>query len=211
MSIWQDMLSRLTDAYSRLMESRIARLLRIAADELSELRMSYVEICYQRGIDYAEGATLDRIGVNVQQFRGVADDDVYRVLIRTKIARNRSDGAIETVIEALAVALGIPAAAVSVRELWGPPDNEPAAVFVDVPIAGVGRLALSITQFGRLVNRLVAAGVRAWVGVQGTFAFSMLPDASEYDDETGFADLEQTQGGTLGAIYDPATEPDLPL
>jgi hypothetical protein len=98
---------------------------------------------------------------------------------------------------------------IKTRELYK--EGEPAAIFIDIPTDLLNRIGFSINQFGRLANRIVAGGVRANVLFQGTFSFSSQYDLSEYDNEKGFADLEQTTGGKLGAVYDPGKDVDLPI
>ena len=206
------MLLRLTDAYSKETNSNVGKLLALAAEQIDDLRGSVEKTGTWRDIDEAEGETLDRIGYNVQQWRGQANDDIYRILIKSKVARNRSDGSVNTIIEVLAITLDVEYDQIQVRELWDDTvDPEPAAIFVDVPAEPLNEIGFSITQFGRLVNRIVAAGVRASVLFQGTFQFSSSIDSSEMDTDTGFADLAQTQGGQLGEIYDPEDDPDLPI
>lgn len=205
------MLRRLTDAYAKDPDSNVGRLLAIAATEIDQLRVTIERVGEWHDIDNAEGATLDRIGYDIQQWRGQATDPVYRILIRSKIARNLSDGSINVMIRVLAVTLNTDEAEITVRPLWADVDPEPAAVFVSVPAQLLNAVGLSLAQFGRICNKIVAAGVRAHVLFQGTFQLSSQVDAVELDSEKGLADLEQTIGGTLGAVYDPEYDPDLPL
>ncbi len=208
MSILTDMLQRLTDNYAKDPESNIGKLLGIVAGELEELRDTIERIDLWRDIDEAEGSTLDRIGKNVQQLRGQATDPVYRILLKTKIARNMSDGAINTIIRVLSIALQAEPEEIVIEELW---ETEPATIHISVPTEVLNASGFSLSQFGRLVNRIVAAGVKAYVLLEGTFAFSSIVDESENDPDAGYADLAQTTGGYFGAIYDPGDETDLPL
>ncbi len=205
MNALQKMLRRLTDNYSKDPDSNVGKLLNIAATEIEELAGAADKIRLWRDIDEAEGETLDRIGYNVQQWRGQADDGIYRILIKSKVARNRSDGSVNTIIEVLAITLDTEEENIVVQELW---ETEPAAIQVDVPTALLNEIGFSFTQFGRLANRIVAAGVRANVLLQGTFEFS---ETLESDNEAGFSDANQEIGGYLGAVYDPADDPDLPI
>ena len=205
MNTLQKMLRRITDNYSKDPDSNVGKLLNIAATEIEDLEETANKIRLWRDIDEAEGETLDRIGYNVQQWRGQANDDIYRILIKSKVARNRSDGSVNTIIEVLAITLDTEEENIVVQELW---ETEPAAIQVDVPTALLNEIGFSFTQFGRLVNRIVAAGVRANVLLQGTFEFS---ETLESDSEAGFSDTNQEVGGYLGAVYDPADDPDLPI
>ena len=210
--ILESMLRRLTSNYARNPDSNIGKLCKIAADEIAELEGALDTVREWRDLNNAEGAALDRIGYNVQQWRGVADDGVYRILIKTKIARNLSDGSIDTVKSVIAMALGIDPSEVELTELYNAPvDPEPAALHLAFPATTLLEAGFSLVQFGRLVNRIIAAGVRAYVLLEGTFQFSDAYDAVETDADTGFADLGQTVGGYFGSIYDPAEDVELPI
>lgn len=103
----QSMLKRLTDNYAQKEDSNIGKILKIIADEMNEIETAFLEIQNSRDIDQTEGATLDRVGTNVQQLRGAVSDDIYRVLIKAKIKRNISDGGIETMIDIISFILNI--------------------------------------------------------------------------------------------------------
>jgi hypothetical protein len=211
MNILNDMIRRLTDNYKKDSESNIGKLLNIVASELEDTKEAINKTGLYRDIDQAAGATLDRIGLNVQQFRGQATDPVYRILIKSKISRNLSDGSINTLIRVLSITLDINPNQIQVRELWQDATPEPAALFLNVPSESLNAVGFSLIQFGRLVNRIVAAGVKANVLLQGTFSFSSIEKESEFDEDKGFTDLDQIVGGYLGTVYDPANDPDLPL
>jgi len=212
MNALQKMLRRLTDNYNKDPDSNVGKLLNIAATEIEDLEETTDKIRLWRDIDHAEGETLDRIGYNVQQWRGPATDPVYRILIKSRIARNLSDGSVNSIIETLAITLDTSIEKVRISELW---ENEPAAIHVDVPTEALNEVGFSLVQFGRLVNRIVAAGVRASVLLPGTFQFSSEYDSVNIDNEKGFNELVEGEpsdvGGFFGGVYDPADDPDLPM
>lgn len=206
------MLDRLTDNYKKDPGSNIGKLFSIVAGELEEIKGALNKTEDYRDIDQAIGEVLDRIGVNLQQPRGAATDEVYRILIKSSVARNLSTGDINTLIRILSVTLNTTAEGIAVQELYNDPaEPEAASVFISFPTELLNSIGFSINQFGRLVNLIVAAGVRAKVLFQGTFQFSSSNDALEIDADTGLADLEQTIGGTLGAVYSPGNDLDLPI
>ena len=112
-----------------------------------------------------------------------------------------SDGAINTIIRVLSIALQVEPEEIISKELW---ETEPAVIHVSVPTEVLNASGFSFSQFGRLVNRVVAAGVRAYVLLKGTFQFS---ETLTTDDEKGFSDNDQLIGGYFGAVYDPGTIP----
>ena len=183
----------------------------IIKEEIDAVRTNLELTESYRDIDTAQGETLDKIGSNVGQLRGATNDDIYRILIKSRIARNLSGGEINTIIRVLALTLNTSFENVEIIELWNTLDEEPAAVQINIPTALLNEINFSITQFGRLVNRIVAAGVRANVLFEGTFQFSSQLDVVETDLNTGFSEVDQLEGGQLGAIYDPADDTDIPL
>ena len=180
------MLARLTDNYRKDPDSNIGKLLNVVAGEIEEVQTALEATESYRDIDQAAGATLDRIGLNAQQYRGVANDDMYRILIKSRLARNLSTGDMNTIIKVLAITLGVAESEIKVTELHALPVNpEPAAIFLRFPPATINAAGLSANQFGRMISRVVAAGVRADISIEGTFAFSANPTESEYDNPEG--------------------------
>ncbi len=206
----RDLLRRLPDFFNKQAESTLGKLLSIIAEELAKLETTQNRIRLWRDIDNAQGTTLDRIGVNVGQSRGTASDEVYRILIKSKIARNRSTGDINTIIRVLSVALSCPPSDVKIEEMWASAVPEPAAIsLIKLPMDKLNAAGMDLIQFARIVKRAVAAGVRVGaIELSGTFSFSGEGVASS---PFGFADLFGTTGGTLGAVYAPNSSTDLPI
>lgn len=198
---------RLTDAYKKNPESNVSKLARVATLHIQENEEVLKQIGAWRDIDQAQGIVLDHIGQDVAQNRGVANDAVYRVLIKSKIMRNLSDGSIDTVVDFLAFILQCDRTEIHVRELW--PEGKPATVNIEAPAGPVNNTGLTIKQFGTLINLVIAGGVRAEVLFEGTFEFAAA--AGEASPDSGFAPLDQSSGGTLGLSYNPDTDYELPI
>jgi hypothetical protein len=208
----QDMLRRLTDVFRKDPESNVGKLMSIFAAQLQKLEQTARRVEEWRDIDKAEGTTLDRIGENVGQPRGMATDEIYRILIKSKIARNLSKGDINTIITVLATALNTNPSEIRIVELYNDPiEPEPAAIsLIQLPIERINAVGMDPRQFAQIVQKTVAAGVRVGViELTGTFEYGTIDDPP--DPNAGFADLDQTIGGTLGAAYSPGLVPDLPL
>ncbi|GAC41694.1 hypothetical protein [Paenibacillus popilliae] len=211
MTLLQDLISRLTDVYRKDEGSNIGKLMSIIAAELERLQDTQQRMLTWRDIDKAEGTTLDRIGTNVVQPRGAASDDVYRVLLKSKIARNLSKGDIDTVIRVISVAVGAPYSEIEICEKYTDPvEPEPAAIsLMRLPLDRVNASGISLEQFACIIQRTVAAGVRVdAVELAGTFSFGAIGDSA--DPASGFADLVQTTGGRLGAVLQ-GDDNDLPI
>lgn len=212
-SIFDKMLERLTDNYNKHPQSNISKLLKLVAKELDDIKVQLKKIEEWRDIDKAEGEVLNRIGYNVEQFRGQASDEIYRVLIKSKIARNRSNGTINKIIEVISMALGVEPKDIGIKEMYLDEfDPEPAAISViSVPIAKILEIGMTGSQFAKLIAQMTAAGVGVReIELYGTFLLSSQPDVIETDPDTGLADIDMTQGGELGMIYQPDKDIELP-
>lgn len=193
--------------------SRFAQLVNVWLKQMNELSSTIQRISEWKSIEQAEGAALDEIGGNLGQARGQATDEVYRLLLRSKLARMNSSGSLDSVIEVLALALRAAPDEFRIAEQYDDPiQPEPAAIQVtEVPYEKLNGVGLSPSQFVSLVESLVAAGVRVTqVGLTGSFELASAHDVLE-QSEHGLADEAMTVGGTLGDLYVPGNDYVLPV
>jgi hypothetical protein len=213
MTLLDSIIAKLTDMYNKSPLSNIGKLFSIYGGQLQELRDTLDRIALWKDIDQAQGATLDNIGTNVAQLRGQANDDVYRILIKSKIARNLSKGDINTLIAVIALATGAKYNEIDIQEKYTDTlDPEPAAIsLMRMPLEVLAQSGIELGQFVRIIQRTVAAGVRVQsIELAGTFEFGGLP--AETDPAKGWGDVnDPTVGGTMGAAYSPGTNTDLPI
>lgn len=200
---------RLTDAYNKNPESNVMKLARLTTEHIQQNQDVYQRMSDWKDVDKAEGRVLDMHGADVKQARGQLPDQAYRVLIKSKIKRNLSNGSINAIIDFVSFILQINERDVTVTELWQ--SGKPAALQIIAPVGPISNTGLSVRQFGTLLDLIVAGGVRAESIFEGTFEFSSVVDAVETDANKGFANLSQTTGGTLGLLYDPANDYELPI
>ncbi|MEK3727159.1 DUF2612 domain-containing protein [Lysinibacillus sp. FSL W8-0953] len=209
----QSIVKRLSDYFDKTPDSNISKLMSIFAAEAQEVKATNDRIRQWRNIDDAEGVGLDLIGQNVNQPRGVANDEVYRILLKSKIARNLSDGTIDMIIQVLAIALSVEPKMIKIKEKWNDPEEpEPAAIkVIELPLTKLNEAGLDPTNFVRIVQRTVAAGVKVGViELTGTFEFSDITNS--IDNIAGFGDIyDETIGGYLGAAYTPSQDNELPI
>ncbi|AXI29441.1 hypothetical protein CIB87_10615 [Priestia megaterium] len=174
MSLFNDMISKLTDLFTKNENSNIGKIIRIVSDEFTAVQTALETTEEWRDIDKAEGTTLDLIGENIGQPRSKTDDEEFRLLIKTKIFSNLSIGDIDSVNQLLRIHLG--EQFVSVQEGWNldkgtPFDGEAATLFITVKGDGNTRgLPFENT------SRIVASGV----GTQWDYIFerSLMADRS---------------------------------
>lgn len=208
-----DLIKKLMDIFAKAPNSNLSKLLSIAADQLRDVQETLQKIEEWRDIDKAKGTTLDLIGGNVVQKRGAATDEVYRIMIKTKIARNLSKGDVNTIIRVIAMAVGADYSEVKIRQKFNDPvDPEPAALsLMQLPLNRLNESGIELSQFVQIIQKTVAAGVRVnSVELTGTFQYASQYDQLETGD-TGFADIDMTTGGTLGELYESGDDYELPI
>ncbi|PIC73350.1 DUF2612 domain-containing protein [Sporosarcina sp. P17b] len=200
----QDIVSKLVDYFDKRPDSNISKLLGVLSNEVQEIKEANETVMLWRNIDDAEGATLDNIGSDVRIFRGSATDELYRLLIKAKIIRNLSDGTMDGIIRAIAMALSAQLDEVKIVEKWHDP-FEPESLTIkaiNMPLSRVIEAGMSDEEFVRVVRHIIAAGIKIEeILLQGTFE---LGDENEdlYDPMRGFSDTNNPEtGGYLGSIY----------
>ena len=118
-----------------------------------ELEKGFASINDSRNIDKAQGETLDKLGANVGQFRYGEDDDLYRLLIKTRIIANLSIGDIPTINKIMSIL--VKDIFLGVKETWSYEKhrNEPAAIVLQLSEIW-SNIPLEI------IHRIKTAGVR---------------------------------------------------
>lgn len=210
----KEMLKRFADTYNKSPDSNLGKLISILHGELATLDDTFTHIREWRSIDNAQGTTLDRIGTNVVQPRGAATDEVYRVLLKSKIARNLSKTDINTIIRVLALALDADYSDIKIQEKYADQyEPEPAAIdLIRVPIQRLNEVGMSAGQFAQIIQKTVAAGVRvAQIELSGTFQFSSQYAVLETSSTAGLSDPDMITGGTLGTIFESGDDYPLPI
>jgi hypothetical protein len=209
----KDMLSRFADVFNKNPSSNIGKLIGILYGQMDELNTLLEKVHEWRDIDQAQGTTLDRIGQNVIQPRGVATDEVYRVLLKSKIARNLSKTDMNTIIRVLALALDCDYKDIQIQEKFSDPNEpEPASLsLIRMPMKRLNEVGMSPRQFAKIIEKTVAAGVSvAQFELAGTFLLSSIYEGIQ-QDAFGLSDPDMTIGGTLGEVYVPGNDYGLPI
>ena len=186
----------LPDAYYKASSSNNAKILDIEHDAMGILRDAVTAINDSLDIDNAYGATLDLYGEMIGQDRGKTTDEQYRVLIKNRLARNCSNADYNSVVRAICATFACGPSDIVLTEL-----DEPCKLRLEgLPITQLVESNLSIDAAVQIVFGLMPAGVQLEsVDFSGTFEFSGGTELV-YDEESGFADDEQTIGGYLGLL-----------
>ena len=176
--MWNNVLSRLPDNYSREGQINNKKLHQVIYAEYEEIKNVFKDIKTSRDIDQAYGKTLELIGGNVQQPRVVGEnDELYRLMIKTKIIANLSQGDIETINEIGKAVLGD--SFVSVRETWNDPayNREPAG------------LVFTLQSRARIIPNTIE---RAVAGGVGTYWVLILHEEGVYATATALMSEQTT-------------------
>jgi hypothetical protein len=201
-----DSLKRAPHTYSKDKESLWGKLIGIFTPEIDLIKSVFTQIKSSKDIDLATGKTLDKIGGNVDQGRGKTSDQIYRSLIKIKIARNICEGTIDKLIEVIAVSMGIEFSEVGITEEWEILSGRGGVVSVFVPDYALNNLGMSPEQFTLLIDKVMPGGVGIGAFYEGTFAFSDDYEEPQEDSDEGF------DAGELGGFYSASEGGDtLPL
>lgn len=200
-----DLAKNLPDAYKKTPDSNNSKILRIEKGAMDDLRAAIHGISDSLDLDKAFGKTLDLYGGMVGQERGKATDEQYRILIKSRIVRNLSNGDYNSIVRLLALVFGCDPAEISLVET-----DAPCRVRLEsLPFAALNQLVIDISTAIKIIEEVIPAGVYM-ESVQFTGTFEFGDETMIYDEAAGFGNEAQTIGGYLGYIFDNAA-PDLPV
>ena len=198
---------KLPDSYRKDIYSNNHKLLNLNEQEIAVIRKDQEDIYNALDIYSATGYTLDQYGLMVGQKRGQLDNNQYRVMVLTKLAMNLSQGNHESVVSVLSNVFKCKPSDIVIKDS----EKSCTVVIQKFPLSVLVGAGFSSKQAVELIANMLPAGVGIDAeNFEGTFEFAATAD--EYDETTGFADLDQTIGGYLGLLYgDDETVPVLPL
>jgi len=211
MTILQDMLHMLVDHMTKDKKSNNYKLLQLVSKQFDRVYSDIDAVKTAGDLNKATGKTLALIGMEEGQPRGKTSDEIMRILIRARIARNNTDTSKNSVINALALALNTSPTNFRLKSLYS--EGKPLTLRLEkLPINALNAAGMTVPQLIALLQELVGVdvGIES-VNIDGTFQFSSVYDQPEQDENTGFADVAQTKGGTLSGVFIPENEIDLPI
>ncbi|QBL97927.1 hypothetical protein EauM23_00034 [Exiguobacterium phage vB_EauM-23] len=202
----------LADYWNKSPGSNVSKVFQILGSEIDSLTTTAEKVERWRDIDQARGKPLEQLAGNIDQKRGASTDEIMRLLVKSKAARARSEGTIDDIINTIAVSLDVSPSLINITELFDDPtDPEPAAIkMAGLPLGQLLNSGISPAQFGRIVKRAAAPGVKvASIELTGTFSFAN--GSTSEASVLGFADIDETTGGTLSGLLVPDNDQNLPL
>lgn len=202
----------LADYWNKSSGSNVSKVFQILGSEIDSLTSTAEKVERWRDIDQAKGKPLEQLAGNIDQQRGASTDEILRILVKSKAARARSTGTIDDIINTIAVSLDVSPSLINITELFDDlTDPEPAAIkMAGLPLAQLLATGVSPSQFGRIVKRSAAPGVKvSSIELTGTFSFASgsMPETSAF----GFADVDEITGGSLSGLLVPDNDQNLPL
>lgn len=200
-------IDNLPDCYKKDKESNNYKLLELSDKNVDAFRECLISIENSLNLNNAKGATLDLYGKLVGQSRGLATDEQYILLIKTRIMRNLANGSNKSITDALCAILNCQQSQVHITDT----DN-PCEVLISVPLSTIIEAELTVKQFNQLVKSILPVGVvlSANTIYEGTFEFSAAEN--EQDETAGFCDVDGgTIGGYFGALSSEENETVLPI
>lgn len=201
-------IKNLPDCYAKDKDSNNYKLLSIAKYSIDKSRAENEKIYESLDLNKATGKTLDLYGEMVGQSRGLANDEQYRILIKTRLMRNLSNGSNKSIVASLATILNCKMSEISLSDK----SDAPCTVTLSkVNLYSVQAAGLTTKQFESILKTLLPVGVVfETFSYDGTFEFS--ETESEYDESKGFCDVEGgTIGGYLGALSSDDDSTILPI
>lgn len=203
----ENQINNLPDCYNKKGTSNNYKLLKLSEFNTDAIRHSLKQIEAVLNINNAKGSTLDLYGDVVGQSRGLATDEQYILLIKTRIMRNLANGSYKSIVDSLCAILNCDNSQVLIEEL-----NEPCKIKIsNLPLKTILDANLTTTQITEIIKTLMPVGVVFESSVyDGTFTFSN--SENEYNEAEGFCDVEGgTIGGHLGVLSSDTNTVVLPI
>lgn len=203
-----NLVKNLPDAYAKTTDSNNFKILEIERVACEDLRTTLQSIDNILDLNNAKGNTLDLYGERVGQARGLANDDKYLLMIKSKILRNLSNGSYPSIANAICSTFNCEPSQVLIID-----DTEPCTVkIVTLPLSIINSAGLTTSQTVAIIKSILPVGISLTsFFFEGTFEFSA--EENEYDEEKGFANSESDQsiGGYLGVTGSDTTDELLPI
>lgn len=188
--------NKLPDSYAKA-GSNNYKLLNLNEQAIADVKADLQAIFDALDLQKATGHTLDLYGEMVGQQRGILNDIQYRIMILTRVGINTVQGDYPTVIGTIAQIFNCAKKDVVLRDAEKPCTVE----LVTFPLAVLLDAGFTSRNAIELIESLLPIGVTIDSATfDGTFEFAETAD--EYDETAGFANLEQTIGGSLGLYLD---------
>lgn len=190
-----DYINALPDSYQKGKQSNNYKLLQLEERLVADFRADMEAVDAILDINNATGKTLDLYGETYNQARGSLTDEQYRIIILQRIARNMAKGDYNSIVKSLSVAFGVSTEDISFTETDNPAEVEMKAL----PLSVLQNAGITASQIESIILAILPVGVSLVpLEFAGTFEFAASSD--EYDENSGFGNIDQTVGGYFGFL-----------
>ncbi len=117
---------------------RIEALVRVVAAKVQEIEDAFWQLMLERFLDTATGEQLDNLGRIVERERGDLGDEVYRGILRAKIAANLSSGTHPEVVRVAELAIDSATTGATAEVVLEHPAAATIRVIDQALVAGLG-------------------------------------------------------------------------
>lgn len=203
----EEYIKNLPDCYDKSRGSNNYKLMQLLKYDDDTFRQVLQELLDSLSLDDATGYTLDMYGQMAGQNRGLATDEQYLVLIKTKQERNRCNADYKSFVRCICRILNCNPSEILLEEMEAPCTVR----MVHVPLGNILAADLTPGQFTQLLKSLLPAGITLENSLySGTFAFSNIE--LEASTDAGFCQNEgDDNGGYFGVLSDDENETVLPI
>ena len=136
MSFLKEFLGKFPSSFITKLGSNNWKLSKFFTDGLDQTKDTLEQIDSYRNVDNAEGKALDKLGDKYGVKRGPADDEFYRMMIRSKIANRKGDTTVNGILRTMQNALGIDVKGVKIGPVYHNGKQEPLSLRLsNVPLS----------------------------------------------------------------------------
>lgn len=118
MSFFEKFIEKLPSSLNSEPGTNFEKLAKFLSLGFDDIQLLFNNIQKYRNIDQAKGKLLDRIGEKYDVKRGPADDDFYRLMIKSKLAIRKGDTSINGLLTTMQNALGINVFGVKLKPIY---------------------------------------------------------------------------------------------
>lgn len=203
----KQMLNMLTSALQKSKDSQIGKIMIVFHEQHQQAMQMLQKMESWNDIENASGKELDVIGADINQPRGLANDVQYRMLIRSKRARARADGTMNSIIDTMAETLNCKKEELTFKTVIEAGGTEVNALIIEaIPLKVAIDAELTPSQIIKLTEQVAAGDVRvASANFVGTFRFSKSYSEPSYNSGKGFG------VGKFGLLLIPSDDIELPI
>lgn len=166
MSYFDDFVKKVPDSINARSGANTRKLIRFLTDGMTDIRGLFQQVSLFRSVDNATGKSLDNLGEKYGQKRGPAEDEFYRIMIKSKIIIRAGDATVNGILRAIESSLSVSAKGVIVETLRYPLNQnsvateEPLAIRItNIPL-DVAKTEWEENYLMERIKSVVAAGVR---------------------------------------------------